>query len=210
MGKGTCTPPRQACRDLATRSKQQRNLPQGQGKQHCYRYSLRSNSSRRSHEASAQNTPAVRLLHCTAAARRDASSKGTRSANRTRREPQTHVAIKAAPTSVKEGAERLHRCLCLRQAPWKPRCKSMLMRSCSCCQVCPGGRFSRESTSLANDWRSVAVSPPKPPVLSRIIGSNPKFCRAHLCCMSAWCRLRSVYRSAAANGMEAEGRITEF
>ena len=87
MGKGTCTPPRQACRDLATRSKQQRNLPQGQGKQHCYRYSLRSNSSRRSHEASAQNTPAVRLLHCTAAARRDASSKGTRSANRTRREP---------------------------------------------------------------------------------------------------------------------------
>ena len=69
------------------------------------------------------------------------------------------MAIKAAPTSVKEGAERLHRCLCLRQAPWKPRCKSMLMRSCSCCQVCPGGRFSRESTSLANDWRSVAVSP---------------------------------------------------
>ena len=40
MGKGTCTPPRQACRDLATRSKQPRNLPQGQGKQHCYRYSL--------------------------------------------------------------------------------------------------------------------------------------------------------------------------
>ena len=33
------------------------------------------------------NTPAVRLLHCTAAARRDASSKGTRSAKRTRKEP---------------------------------------------------------------------------------------------------------------------------
>ena len=35
VGKGTCTPPRQAW-DLATRSKQQRNLPQGLGKQYCY------------------------------------------------------------------------------------------------------------------------------------------------------------------------------
>ena len=44
----------------------------------------------------------------------------------------THVAMKAAPTSVRERVERLHCCLCLRQAPCSPLCKSMERRSCSC------------------------------------------------------------------------------
>ena len=118
--------------------------------------------------------------------------------------------MKAAPTSVRERVERLHCCLCLRQAPCSPLCKSMERLSCNRCQVWPGGRCSRVSTTLARDWRRVAVSPQNPPVLSRTSGSNPKFCRAQRCCMSVCCRFRSVYLSAAARGVVAEGRNTEL
>ena len=112
--------------------------------------------------------------------------------------------------AVRERVERLHCCLCLRQAPCSPLCKSMERRSCNCCQVWPGGRCSRVSTTSARDWRRVAVSPQNPPVLSRTSGSNPKFCRAQRCCMSVCFRFRSVYLSAAARGVVAEGHNTEL
>ena len=86
----------------------------------------------------------------------------------------------------------------------------MERRSCNCCQVWPGGRCSRVSTTSARDWRRVAVSPQNPPVLSRTSGSNPKFCRAQRCCMSVCFRFRSVYLSAAARGVVAEGHNTEL
>jgi hypothetical protein len=63
--------PRQACRDLATRSTQPKKLTPRSRETTLLPLLTghrRSNSSRRSREASARKTPALQLLRCTAAA----------------------------------------------------------------------------------------------------------------------------------------------
>ena len=94
----------------------------------------------------------------------------------------------------------------MEQALWSPRWRSIESLTESSCHVDPPGRCSLRSTRADKVRSRRSVSSVIPPVLSKIRGSNPKFCRSQRVFMSECFRFRSAYRSAAARAPAAEAR----
>ena len=66
-GKGTCTPPARRAETLPQEAHSQRNLPQGLGKQHCYRYSLGTGEATAAGAAAKHQRGKHRHCNCSAA-----------------------------------------------------------------------------------------------------------------------------------------------